>query len=31
MALSEAGALDAELMTKLRRHRWERRPAPWSD
>lgn len=31
MALSDAGPLDAALMAKLRRHRWERRPAPWSD
>ncbi|MGA7525091.1 MAG: aldo/keto reductase [Acidobacteriaceae bacterium] len=31
LALSEAGPLDAALLQKLRRHRWERSPAPWSD
>ena len=31
LALSDAGGLDAALMQALRKHRWERRPAPWSD
>lgn len=30
-ALSDQGPLDAALLQKLRRHRWERHPAPWSD
>ncbi len=29
--LSDAGPLDPALMAKLRHHRWERHPAPWSD
>lgn len=31
LAVSERGGLDAELMLELRRHRWERKPAAWSD
>lgn len=31
LALSDAGGLDPKLVESLRRHRWERRPAPWSD
>jgi aryl-alcohol dehydrogenase-like predicted oxidoreductase len=31
LALSDAGPLDPALLQKLRRHRWERSPAPWSD
>ncbi len=31
LALSDAAGLDAGLMQKLRKHRWERKPAPWSD
>jgi aryl-alcohol dehydrogenase-like predicted oxidoreductase len=31
LALSDAGGLDAALVRLLRRHRWERKPAPWSD
>jgi aryl-alcohol dehydrogenase-like predicted oxidoreductase len=31
LALSDAGGLDAELLAKMRKHRWERKPAPWSD
>lgn len=31
LALSDEGALDAGLVEKLRKHRWERHPAPWSD
>ena len=31
LALSDAGALDAPLIEKMRRHRWDRSPAPWSD
>ena len=30
-ALSDAGALDAALLSKLKRHRWERKPQRWSD
>jgi aryl-alcohol dehydrogenase-like predicted oxidoreductase len=31
LALSDAGVLDAPLIEKMRRHRWDRSPAPWSD
>jgi aryl-alcohol dehydrogenase-like predicted oxidoreductase len=31
LALSDAGGLDAALMDALQKHRWERKPAPWSD
>ncbi|MGA8160723.1 MAG: aldo/keto reductase [Acidobacteriaceae bacterium] len=31
LALSDAGQLDPALLQKLRHHRWERSPAPWSD
>ncbi|HTV83137.1 MAG TPA: aldo/keto reductase [Acidobacteriaceae bacterium] len=31
LALSDAGPLDPALTSRLRDHRWERRPAPWSD
>lgn len=31
LALSDAGPLDPALLQKLRRHRWERTPTPWSD
>jgi aryl-alcohol dehydrogenase-like predicted oxidoreductase len=31
LALSDAGGLDPALIAKLRRHRWDRSPAPWSD
>ncbi len=31
LALSDAGGLDAGLMETLRKHRWVRKPAPWSD
>lgn len=31
LALSDAGGLDAAEMERLRKHRWERKPAPWSD
>ena len=30
-ATSEAGALDSALISKLRKHRWDRQPQPWSD
>ncbi len=30
MAASDAGPLDAELLSQLARHRWERQPTPWS-
>jgi len=25
------GALSPALLAELKRHRWERKPAPWSD
>ncbi len=28
---SDKGPLSAELIAELRRHRWDRKPAPWSD
>lgn len=31
LALSDAGGLDAALMERMRKHRWERKPASWSD
>jgi aryl-alcohol dehydrogenase-like predicted oxidoreductase len=31
IAMSDAGPLDAELAQKLRAHRWDRKPKPWSD
>jgi len=31
LAVSDKGPLPADLMTKLRAHRWDRRPANWSD
>jgi aryl-alcohol dehydrogenase-like predicted oxidoreductase len=30
-ALSDLGALSPTLLAELRRHRWDRKPAPWSD
>jgi aryl-alcohol dehydrogenase-like predicted oxidoreductase len=30
-ACSDAGPLDHSLLAELRRHRWDRKPAPWSD
>ena len=27
---SDLGQLDAELVERLRGHRWDRQPAPWS-
>lgn len=31
LALSDAGGLDAALLGRMRKHRWDRQPAPWSD
>jgi aryl-alcohol dehydrogenase-like predicted oxidoreductase len=31
LALSEAGALDDRLLAELKKHRWERKPTPWSN
>jgi aryl-alcohol dehydrogenase-like predicted oxidoreductase len=31
VALSDKGPLSPELLEELRRHRWDRKPAPWSD
>jgi aryl-alcohol dehydrogenase-like predicted oxidoreductase len=31
IAASEAGPLPAALYSELRKHRWDRKPAPWSD
>lgn len=31
LATSDAGPLDASLLQQLRKHRWDRKPAPWSD
>jgi len=31
LAASAAGPLPTELLTELRKHRWVRKPAPWSD
>ena len=31
LAASDEGSLDEGLMNELRRHRWDRKPAPWAD
>ncbi len=31
IAASDAGPLDAGLLTELKKHRWDREPQPWSD
>jgi len=31
IATSDAGPLDAGLLAELKKHRWDRRPARWSD
>ncbi len=31
IAMSDAGALDADLLGKLKGHRWDRKPKRWSD
>jgi hypothetical protein len=31
VAASDAGPLDASLLKELKKHRWDRTPAPWSD
>jgi aryl-alcohol dehydrogenase-like predicted oxidoreductase len=31
IAMSDAGPLDASLLKNLKKHRWDRKPAPWSD
>jgi aryl-alcohol dehydrogenase-like predicted oxidoreductase len=31
IALSDKGPLSAELLQELKKHRWDRKPAPWSD
>jgi len=31
LAASDKGGLDAGLTARLRSHRWDRKPAPWSD
>lgn len=31
IATSDAGALDHGLLAELKKHRWDRKPAPWSD
>jgi len=31
LAASDAGPLPADLYAELRKHRWDRKPAPWSD
>lgn len=31
VAASDAGPLDAGLLAELKKHRWDRKPKPWSD
>jgi aryl-alcohol dehydrogenase-like predicted oxidoreductase len=31
IAMSDAGGLDSNLQKKLKKHRWDRKPRPWSD
>ncbi len=28
---SDRGPLDSALLAELKKHRWDRKPAPWSD
>jgi aryl-alcohol dehydrogenase-like predicted oxidoreductase len=30
-ALSDKGPLSPQLLKELKKHRWDRKPAPWSD
>jgi aryl-alcohol dehydrogenase-like predicted oxidoreductase len=30
MSLSDAGSLDPDLLAELKKHRWDRKPKPWS-
>ena len=31
ISMSDAGPLDSDLLKKLKKHRWDRKPRPWSD
>lgn len=31
IAASDAGSLDKSLLAELKKHRWDRKPTPWSD
>jgi aryl-alcohol dehydrogenase-like predicted oxidoreductase len=31
IAASDAGGLDSALLSKLKKHRWDRKPEPWAD
>jgi aryl-alcohol dehydrogenase-like predicted oxidoreductase len=31
LALSDKGPLPSDLLQELKKHRWDRKPAPWSD
>jgi aryl-alcohol dehydrogenase-like predicted oxidoreductase len=31
VAMSDAGPLDDGLLRELKKHRWDRKPKPWSD
>jgi aryl-alcohol dehydrogenase-like predicted oxidoreductase len=31
IAAGDAGPLDKSLLAELKKHRWDRRPTPWSD
>jgi aryl-alcohol dehydrogenase-like predicted oxidoreductase len=31
LAVGDRGGLSPDLLLKLRKHRWDRRPQPWSD
>jgi hypothetical protein len=31
LALSDKDPLPADLLQELKKHRWDRKPAPWSD
>ena len=31
IAASDAGPLDKNLLAELKKHRWDRKPRPWSD
>jgi aryl-alcohol dehydrogenase-like predicted oxidoreductase len=31
IAASDAGSLDKALLAELKKHRWDRKPAHWSD
>jgi aryl-alcohol dehydrogenase-like predicted oxidoreductase len=31
IAMSDAGSLEPSVLQEMRKHRWDRKPQPWSD